>query len=91
MPNRSTIAAIALLPLFFVHAASVIPKKSITIDEPAMIAVGLAALDTGKRQYGPRHPAARESVERIAANFYGSEDPVERRGLAGTNTLEIRQ
>ena len=30
MPNRSTIAAIALLVLFFVHAASVIPKKSIT-------------------------------------------------------------
>jgi hypothetical protein len=27
MPHRSTIAAIALLALFFVHAASVIPKK----------------------------------------------------------------
>ena len=75
MPNRSTIAAIPLLPLFFVHAASVIPKKSITIDEPAMIAVGFAALRHRKRQYGPRHPAARESVERIAANFMDRKIP----------------
>src|SRR5262245_43377175 len=52
MPNRSTIAAIALLVLFFVHAASVIPKKSITIDEPAMIAVGLATLHTGNVSLG---------------------------------------
>jgi hypothetical protein len=56
MHNRSTIAAIPLLPLFFVHAASVIPKKSITIDEPAMIAVGLAALHTGNVSMGPDTP-----------------------------------
>jgi hypothetical protein len=56
MPHRSTIAAIALLALFSVHAASVIPKKSITIDEPAMIAVGLAALHTGNVSMGPDTP-----------------------------------
>ena len=53
---RSTKIALGFLVVFFVHALSLIPQKSITIDEPAMIATGLAFLRTGDISMGADTP-----------------------------------
>jgi hypothetical protein len=56
LDTRSTALALLLLAIFFFHALSVIPQKSIGIDEPALIAVGLTFLKTGDITMGQDTP-----------------------------------
>ncbi len=48
--------AVLLLLLFFIHVLTLIPRKSLTIDEPANIAVGYAFLKTGEVNLGEDTP-----------------------------------
>jgi hypothetical protein len=54
--RHPSLLAFLLLLLFFIHVVSIVPQKSLTIDEPASIAVGYAYLKTGDVNLGEDTP-----------------------------------
>jgi hypothetical protein len=56
LDRYATPLAVLLLLIFFLHVLTLIPRKSLTIDEPANIAVGYAFLKTGEVNLGEDTP-----------------------------------
>jgi hypothetical protein len=54
--RHATPLAVLLLLIFFFHVLTLIPRKSLTVDEPANIAVGYAFLKTGDVNLGEDTP-----------------------------------
>ncbi|MBZ5534978.1 MAG: glycosyltransferase family 39 protein [Acidobacteriia bacterium] len=56
LDRYATPLAVLLLLIFFLHVLTLIPRKSLTVDEPANIAVGYAFLKTGDVNLGEDTP-----------------------------------
>lgn len=56
LDRHSYLLTVLLLLIFFFHVLSIVPQKSLTIDEPANIAVGYAFLRTGDVNIGEDTP-----------------------------------